>query len=264
MEILNPKVDLDRFFTELNEAPSSLLMLDYDGTLAPFQTERDKAVPYPGVREVLEQVTAKTRTRVVIVSGRSCSDLKPLIGLDPAPEMWGCHGAERCRVGEEPELLELDANVREGFSAAFIWVSENGLERHLEQKPASLAMHWRGVEEAQAKALEVQIRAGFESIVSSFGFSLHDFDGGVDLIVPGISKARAVDSLLGETGLAATAAYLGDDLTDEDAFKALVGRGLRVLVRPELRETSADIWLKPPEEMLDFLKRWHSVAAVEH
>ena len=53
------------------------------------------------------------------------------------------------------------------------------------------------------------------------------------------------------------ASYLGDDLTDEDAFRALKGRGLSVLVRNELRETLADIWLKPPGELIDFLLKWN-------
>jgi trehalose-6-phosphatase len=51
-------------------------------------------------------------------------------------------------------------------------------------------------------------------------------------------------------------AYLGDDRTDEDAFKALAGRGLAVLVREELRPTAAAVWLRPPVELLDFLQRW--------
>jgi trehalose-6-phosphatase len=52
------------------------------------------------------------------------------------------------------------------------------------------------------------------------------------------------------------AAYLGDDLTDEDAFKAIKGKGIGVLVRSELRPTAADIWLTPPKDLLEFLSVW--------
>ena len=55
---------------------------------------------------------------------------------------------------------------------------------------------------------------------------------------------------------AAVAAYLGDDLTDEDAFKAIKGKGIGVLVREEPRKTAADIWIKPPDELLSFLSNW--------
>ncbi|MEW5924967.1 MAG: hypothetical protein AB1746_13365, partial [Candidatus Zixiibacteriota bacterium] len=51
-------------------------------------------------------------------------------------------------------------------------------------------------------------------------------------------------------------AYLGDDMTDEDAFSALPDSALSVLVRPEYRETKARKWIRPPEELLEFFDRW--------
>ena len=54
----------------------------------------------------------------------------------------------------------------------------------------------------------------------------------------------------------ATAAYLGDDVTDEDAFAALRGRGLTILVRSEPRPSQASYWLQPPHELLAFLDAW--------
>jgi len=54
----------------------------------------------------------------------------------------------------------------------------------------------------------------------------------------------------------APAAYLGDDNTDEPAFRVMNGRGLSVLVRTKWRETAARLWLQPPEELLDFLTQW--------
>jgi trehalose-6-phosphatase len=51
-------------------------------------------------------------------------------------------------------------------------------------------------------------------------------------------------------------AYLGDDLTDEDAFLALGNAGLTVLVRPELRPTAAELWIKPPQELTLFFETW--------
>lgn len=54
-------------------------------------------------------------------------------------------------------------------------------------------------------------------------------------------------------------AYLGDDLSDEAAFRAVqrVGRrGLGVLVRREWRDTAAEVWLRPPGELKGFLERW--------
>jgi trehalose-6-phosphatase len=55
----------------------------------------------------------------------------------------------------------------------------------------------------------------------------------------------------------AACAYLGDDFSDEDAFRAIPDEGAVVLVRPNFRATVASLWLRPPEELLQFLERWH-------
>jgi len=65
----------------------------------------------------------------------------------------------------------------------------------------------------------------------------------------------AVETVIAEEGDTA-AAYLGDDLTDEDAFYAIKGKGFSVLVRREWRPTIADVWIIPPEELLSFFDRW--------
>ena len=90
-----PTVSLAAFFRELARAPRSALLLDYDGTLAPFELDRTQAVPYPGVTEVLRDIMDTGRTRVVIISGRRAQELGPLLRLSPPPEIWGTHGLER-------------------------------------------------------------------------------------------------------------------------------------------------------------------------
>ena len=64
-----------------------------------------------------------------------------------------------------------------------------------------------------------------------------------------------------EAGRDAVVFYLGDDVTDEDAFAALKGKGTSVLVRKEPRPTQAEWLLKPPEELLEFLCRWNAALA---
>ena len=59
-------------------------------------------------------------------------------------------------------------------------------------------------------------------------------------------------------------AYLGDDATDEEAFRALTDTGLGVLVHTVLRATDAGLWLAPPGELLEFLQRWAQVREDRH
>ncbi len=70
-------------------------------------------------------------------------------------------------------------------------------------------------------------------------------------------KGVVVNKVLAGAGAETAAAYLGDDTTDEDAFLAIEGRGLGVLVRRELRRTRAGAWLRLPRELAAFLRRWY-------
>ena len=98
------------------------------------------------------------------------------------------------------------------------------------------------------------------------GLNLLEFEAGLELR-SGRDKGGAVTAILEETAgpnpLSAPhpTAYLGDDLTDESAFRAVKGRGLGVLVRRQIRPTAADVWLRPPGELRGFLKRWFHACA---
>jgi trehalose-6-phosphatase len=70
MRVLSPGLDILLFWDLLTRSKNRALLLDYDGTLAPFRVERDKAVPYFGVRKILEKIIATGGCRVVVISGR--------------------------------------------------------------------------------------------------------------------------------------------------------------------------------------------------
>lgn len=256
MKVLERGVDPGAFFRAVAEAPERALILDYDGTLAPFREARDRAYPYPGVREALAGLRDAGHSRLVVVSGRWTADLVPLLGLDPPPEIWGSHGWERLRGDGSLELGQMDEEALRGLAEADRWVEERGVEGRAEQKPGCLALHLRGLSPAAGEALKRRARKALLPLARRTGLELHEFDGGLELRVPGRDKGDAVRAVLAELHEAAAVAYLGDDRTDEDAFAALDGRGLRVLVRPERRPTAADLWLRPPEELLAFLSRW--------
>lgn len=256
MEIINPQFNLESFFYNLGSAQKRALMLDYDGTLAPFRVERKKAVPYPGVREILTRLVSLGRTRVVIISGRRVRDLVPLIGLDVSPEIWGSHGLERLTSDNEYKLIELTEAAKQGLTEADNWLEEQRLAGVSERKPSGIAFHWRGMTPDEANELKERIKKKWLPTAGKFGLILHEFDGGLELRVAGIIKGKVVESIIKEMGVNAVLTYLGDDLTDEDAFNALRGRGLSVLVRDSQRKTAADLWVKPPQELLQFLEKW--------
>jgi trehalose 6-phosphate phosphatase len=255
MKALEVQAPYSSFLDRLRAAPERILLLDYDGTLAPFTTERDKAVPYPEVVPVLEGIIA-CGTRVVLITGRSARELAELAGLQPRPEIWGSHGAEHLGSDGNYTLASGLAPYREGLEMAAACLQGKGFDQHIECKPGGVALHWRGMSRPEASKLKSQVLQRWLPLLLQHRLKLLEFDGGVELRAPGFNKGDAVRTILAETAPHAALAYLGDDTTDEDAFEALRGKGLTILVRPETRSTAAEIWLQPPKELVQFLQDW--------
>ena len=246
----------DRFFLALERAGSSLLILDYDGTLAPFRVKRDEAVPYDGVREALFSIGGSPHTSVVVVTGRALSEIDRLLGVEPLPEIWASHGWEHRSPDGDVTAFPLPNGARGALDQALQRAGDAGLRSACEVKPASVALHWRGLPREQAASIEQRGRELWGPTAAESVLELHSFDGGLELRVPGLDKGTAVRSIVDDAGPDTVVAFLGDDLTDEAAFRALPETALSVLVRGEARPTAAKSWLRPPEGLLAFLRQW--------
>ena len=259
VERLNSQQTLVSFLEKLHQAQPRALLLDYDGTLAPFHIEREQAFPYPNVIKILETIIEADHTRVVLVSGRWIKELIPLLGLKRLPEIWGCYGLEHLRADGTYEIAHLDLPAMQGLIEAENWLVKMGLAAYCEHKPGSLALHWRGQPLDVIQTINDRLWRNLAIFIEQADLRVDEFDGGIELRIYKGDKGIVVRSILQEMGPSAVVAYLGDDLTDECAFKAIKDRGISILVRPQLRPTSADFWLKPPEELLSFLKTWVEV-----
>jgi trehalose-phosphatase len=256
VQLLTPDLDLDAFFDHVRHADRRALLLDYDGTLAPFHVDRAKAVPYPAVSAMLPALLRLPNCRTVVVSGRAVADLAKLIGVQPLPEMWGSHGWEHFSAKGAYTLAPLDEASVVALRRAGEVLDDLHLPNLREDKPVSVAAHWRGLPPADVDSICQYVQHAWTGLLAGALLQLNPFDGGLELRAIGRDKGSVVTEILAELTGDVTAAFLGDDLTDEDAFRALGGKGLRVLVRPTLRETLADLWLQPPGELIDFLVRW--------
>jgi len=249
-------VEVEQFMNAVAQSPVSALLLDYDGTLAPFCLNRQQALPYPGMTELLQEIIVNGRTRVVIVTGRNAHEVIPLLAIHPSLEIWGCHGLERLRPDGTRETPRVEEPVMHALADADRWLRYQGLHNRAEFKTGAVAIHWRGLDEATAAEIRGQVLLGWFPIAQSTPMELLEFDGGIEMRMPGRDKGDAVRTILDEIGPEVPVAYLGDDLTDERAFLALGTLGLSVLVRPGWRETAAALWIRPPEGLREFLTRW--------
>ena len=256
MSDAHPKVNLPAFFRTVERAQQSALLLDYDGTLAPFRRDRLRATPYPGVTQLLKDIMDIGHTRMVIVSGRRAPELVPLLNLSPAPEIWGTHGLEHLSSDGTYQRQDIDSDTADALSEADQWIDGLHFHHMVEHKPGSLAVHWRRLPAGQQTDIRKIVSLGWLPVALRTSMVMEEFDGGIEMRMPDRNKGDAVRTILNELSPETSVAYLGDDETDEDAFSAVADHGLRVLVRPEYRETAADLWLKPPAELLVFLCDW--------
>lgn len=248
------------FELALRAAKSPLLICDYDGTLAPFQQDKMQAYPYPGIAERLREIAAGP-TRVAFVSGRPVEELMILLPLARELEVWGMHGREHRSPDGGSRLIEPTEAQREALDHAQEKLENAGFRQWTERKIGSVALHWRTIEgpDAPPAHLEEVQRVAEQTFTAYAGKNALDllpFDGGLELRATDHTKEHAVLALLAGTDTRA-AAFLGDDTTDEDGFRAMRAHGgLPVLVREPPRPSFATVSLTPPLELLAFLDDW--------
>ncbi|MFB3906653.1 MAG: trehalose-phosphatase [Acidobacteriota bacterium] len=256
MRNLTGKYQLPDFFERLKHAEGKGLLLDFDGTLAPFHPDPQEVRLYPGVGDLLNQLLEHGKTRVALVTGRFTQSVLPLLPLVRYPEIWGSHGLERLHADGKYQVTPVDERATRGLGRARRWAGQRGLLPECDQKPGCLALNLRGLKPALAQRTHDAAMKDWSRIASEAGLILQETDGGLELRVPSRNKGDALRTIRSEMGPNALFAYLGDDLTDEDAFRALGPTDLGVLVRPEFRPTSADFWIRPPDELRAFFESW--------
>ena len=196
---------------ELARRRPVLLASDYDGVLARLRDDPAAAVPEPGIADLLSRLAAVDGVTVALVSGRGVADLQQTSGLS-GPFRWvGSHGAEF----DGPLAGELRV-ARDELAASLAPLVEAVPGARLEVKPASVAVHVRTVvdREAARALLERAAAAGGPHHTAKPGKDV------LELAVTDADKGSALLRLRDELG-AHGVLYLGDDVTDEDGFRAL-------------------------------------------
>jgi trehalose 6-phosphate phosphatase len=235
-----------------------LLALDYDGTLVPIAPRPEEARPSSTVVALLSQLAEVASVQVAVMSGRPLAELCALLPIAGITHV-GTHGLEiRTATGETRRLMPTGA-----FSTVMACLRRDvaPLVRGrpgflLEDKQPALALHYRL---ARPEDWEETITE-FLLIVQAYqrrGITLEVIHGKrtVEVRPLGVNKGKAMQALLEYRQGRTLPVYFGDDATDEDAFRVLHNRGLTVVVADPPRRTSAQYYLRNPEEVLTSLAR---------
>ncbi len=230
------------------------IFLDYDGTLTPIVPRPEDAVLAPAVRDTVRDL-AQACT-VAIISGRDLADVRKLVGVE-GMVYAGSHGFDIAGPkgavaggSERDQFLPMLADVEGELKKALAGIAGSQLER----KKYSIAVHYRNVADGDLAAVETVVKDAlhrYPKLRDLPGKKVHDLQPRIDW-----DKGKALLHVLRTLDLdrpEVLPIYIGDDITDEDAFAAVRRRGIGIVVRDEPRPTVARLALNNPAEVHQWL-----------
>ena len=233
-----------------------MVFLDYDGTLTPIVDQPDRAKLSEAMRVTIRMLAQQCP--VAIISGRDREDIQRSVGIDTL-FYAGSHGFD----------IAGPASKHTGYQQGVDFLpvldhAERALRHRLasvrgaivERKKFSIAVHFRGVAAPEESAVEDNI----DIVLRNHPTLRKGLGERVLELQPRLNwnKGKAVLWLLDNLQLNHSDVlplYIGDGMTDEDAFRALANRGLGILVAESPRRTAATYVLKDPTEVQEFLQR---------
>jgi len=249
--------NLDLLKRKISEAERTLLFLDYDGTLAPFKADPLSAFALPETEKNLKKLEKSSNYYLSLVSGRKVNELKKMIDLRHS-NYAGSHGLEIDMVFKE-ELIypyqnqKIDVLSKKNYQK----VKEKFLQTEsveLEDKGFGFALHFES--ELKQKEATKELKVLFENTA----YQVLSGRKILEIRPAGWDKGKAVNYISQQIKVHldlnnVLRIYIGDDRTDEDAFKALKD-GITVYVQNEDNlNTEAEFYLKDPADTAELLKK---------
>jgi len=235
------------------------IFLDYDGTLVGFNSNIDKASPDEELYQILEQLSADPANRVVIVSGRRHQTLEEWFGhmkLDLIAE----HGAWQKHHHEEWKPLPLLTDKwKQEVKTVLDTYTDRTPGSFIEDKSYSLVWHYRKVEEGLGELRANEIINHLKSTIADKGLQMMLGSKVIEFKNIEVNKGKAaVNWLYGKNPDFIIA--LGDDITDEDIFKALPAEAYTIKVGSNI--SAAKYYLRNFMEVRELLKMLSATAKV--
>lgn len=224
-----------------------LLGLDVDGVLAPIVDHADDASLLAGMGAAVSAVAALDDVFVAVVSGRSLAGLAQF-GFGDDVEMIGSHGMETRDHPMEP-LTEDERRLLADLDGAAVTAAERaGVGAWVERKPASVVLH---VRQADDSAGTIALAELADAARRLDGATVKAGSGVLEAFARHTDKGTALMALASDLGVVTTA-FLGDDLTDEEAFAHLSPGDVAIKVGDA--GTIAPHRLRDPHAVLAFLR----------
>ncbi|MGW4117267.1 trehalose-phosphatase [Nocardia sp. NPDC004711] len=218
-------LELRRALSAIARVPRLLVASDYDGTIAPIVSDPTKAYPHRESVSALRALAGLTGTTAAVISGRALRDLAALSRLPVEVQLIGSHGSE-FDVGFVHAIDNDAKQLLQEVTTTLTQIAQDNPGASVEIKPASVALHVRNASPEIGRRAVFAVRQGPASWV---GVQTTEGKEVIELAVVETDKGAALDIVRHQQG-ASAALFIGDDVTDEKAFKRLSGPDVGIKV----------------------------------
>lgn len=249
----------DRLKDELRNKSLSLF-LDYDGTLTPIVKIPVKAVIPKETKEIVRRLSKDYNCKLAIISGRSLKDIKNIVGIKDIVYA-GNHGLEmegpkikfECHV--PPRLKSIIRRIKDELTRNLLRI--NGVL--IEDKGLTISVHYRLVNKKEIPWVKNKFSEVIQPYIKQDRIKINRGKKVYEIKPPVMwNKGKVVLRILKRQGFIkgmnkVFPIYIGDDITDEDAFKVIKNKGLTIRVGRS-KKSNAQYYLRNTREVIKFLK----------
>lgn len=233
-----------------------IIFLDYDGTLVGFQTNIDMAAPDPDLYQLLRELASVPGNDIVMVSGRKHETLGEWFGHLPL-DLIAEHGAwQKTKEGEWYQLPGLTDKWKQEILPMLELATDRTPGSFVEEKSYSLVWHYRKVESGLGELRANELMNTLRYYTQEKGLQVLPGDKVIEVKNIEINKGKAALSWLNHKKYDFIMA-MGDDVTDEDIFKALPPKAITIKVGSQV--SAAQYYLRSHHEVRHLLRTLKTV-----
>lgn len=242
----------------LRDLAAASLFIDFDGTLVDLAPRPDDIRPNQALPALLLELVEALGGRLALVSGRTIADIDRHLGILPIA-VAGSHGGElrtagggsvEKQTGDMQAAQKAAGSIPAEATAAVQAFTERQEGLLMETKTLGIALHYRG-----APALKADVTGFASGMAQQHGLALKHGKMVVEIMPKGIDKGSAVRRLMTLAPFReSTPLFVGDDITDEDGFRAAADFGGLGILVGDLRETAAQARLASVGAVHDWLQ----------
>jgi trehalose 6-phosphate synthase/phosphatase len=239
--------------SSFEKAAKRCILLDYDGTLTPYQKLPSLAVPSNELIQLLQQLTGDEHNEVVIISGRDADTLEKWLGQLPL-NMIAEHGACVKYKGDEwKELVHINTEWKQEVRPLMKLFVDRCAGSFIEEKKSTLAWHYRNTNQELGFIRSRELRNSLLQLIANAPLQVVDGNKVLEVRMVGVDKGTAATNMVNNLN-PDFILCIGDDATDEDMFRSMRERGYTIKIGRA--NTAAQYTILSQRDVFPFLNRF--------